>query len=706
MIGRRCPCVVALVGAGILAAAFGAGASRATTAPAPLTVAVRLDGDAPRWHLDAWAGSLRYHLDRASKLTVVEAEADRPCTPSPGCHLDGWAGTADLVAVGTARGPQLQLTLWSVAARRELSATTVDTDRAPPDEQFRRAAVALARPIQLTDGRLDDAMSTASVSRRSLALLVMDLVGLLLLAALAVNARRRSPLLVLAIGLGALAATRGHSAGDLLVGILWGAWLVDVLPAVVAPAPRLDRAPGPLLSRAVLVIGRQSALRLLGLALVDGVALTVVVAIARLGGLSWADTLTGPALVAALLLRQALRALPDGLTRRLDKAHATERAASAGHHRAVMRTLRGHFRRQGLDEALDRLAGVDIIVTEGEDVVGYGELRHVRLLVGRDLLAAAGVTPAAGRDVNLRVDARWSAGLLVPRPMTTSTAAASRPASDEPPPRRLGRFLDRSKEVRGHRAPLDGWILPRRGRARPLLADTAADHAAVDALVSAPRARFGRPGYDDDHDDSEADHKDFLVGALVRELLRVQTASPLGGPTVSLWLARTRWAGAWTDLRRRLRPLLAVQATYGDLLVALHRSRDALVQDLGRRLGLDITLTARANGPLLMRRSLEVLAALEAQPAATSPRDEARRLVALAQLVTHAPQRRGARWPWLAAAAAALAVLGAATVDAVRYHPRYQALMAAEAERLVAPDSPPPVTGDAAQHNGTADDAR
>jgi hypothetical protein len=552
MTDRRCPrFVVALVGV-IVALSMSEGAAHAAAPIAPMTVAVSLEGDGPRWHLDAWAGSLRYHLDRASQLRVVEADVPSGCAPRPSCLLDAWAGSADLLAVGNAHGDGLALSLWSVSGHRRLSQVRVDTDRGSPDEQLRRAAVALSRPLQLATRPVTAPDEAEAATVRSASSLIIDVLGALLaLLLVAVAGERRPTVAVLAAAFGALALLRGHPAGDLVVGALWGWWLVDVLPSLVAPAPRLDRAPGRLLARAVGALLSESALRLVGTLLFDGVVLLAVALLARLLGLSWRETVTGPALLAALLCRQALKTLPRRLAGALDHELEARRQASAGYHRAVMRTLRAHFRRHGLDEALERLENVSILVVDGDDVVGYGDRAQVRLRVGRELLSAAGVKPAADRHVSLRVDARWSAGLIVPRPPSSSAAASPLGVGDAAyEPRRARRFLDRSAEVRGYQAPLDGWVLPRRGEARPLLADTAADHAIVDALVRAPLLRFGRPGVDDDHDDSDPGHRDFLVGALLREILRVQCASPLNGPTVARPLPSGPHLGAGAGARR------------------------------------------------------------------------------------------------------------------------------------------------------------
>jgi hypothetical protein len=707
MTDRRCPrFVVALVGV-IVALSMSEGAAHAAAPIAPMTVAVSLEGDGPRWHLDAWAGSLRYHLDRASQLRVVEADVPSGCAPRPSCLLDAWAGSADLLAVGNAHGDGLALSLWSVSGHRRLSQVRVDTDRGSPDEQLRRAAVALSRPLQLATRPVTAPDEAEAATVRSASSLIIDVLGALLaLLLVAVAGERRPTVAVLAAAFGALALLRGHPAGDLVVGALWGWWLVDVLPSLVAPAPRLDRAPGRLLARAVGALLSESALRLVGTLLFDGVVLLAVALLARLLGLSWRETVTGPALLAALLCRQALKTLPRRLAGALDHELEARRQASAGYHRAVMRTLRAHFRRHGLDEALERLENVSILVVDGDDVVGYGDRAQVRLRVGRELLSAAGVKPAADRHVSLRVDARWSAGLIVPRPPSSSAAASPLGVGDAAyEPRRARRFLDRSAEVRGYQAPLDGWVLPRRGEARPLLADTAADHAIVDALVRAPLLRFGRPGVDDDHDDSDPGHRDFLVGALLREILRVQCASPLNGPTVALWLARSRLAPIWARARALVDPAVNQQAAYPDLLVALHRGRDALMQDLARRLSLPVELTARANAPLLMRRSLDVLAALSTLEGSPSSRPDARRLARLGRLLDDASAPAPRRWALLATAAVAVAALAAATVDAVRYHPRYEALMAAEQARLTSP-SPADAPEGGVPREGAADDAR
>src|SRR5262249_20932342 len=71
----------------------------------------------------------------------------------------------------------------------------------------------------------------------------------------------------------------------------------------------------------------------------------------------------------------------------------------------------------------------------------------------------------------------------------------------------------------GESATLLGWVMPQAGGAGvPLISDSSEDYAVVKQLLTEHYAAFERNSDEDEVDDTDPTQKDFLFGALLREM--------------------------------------------------------------------------------------------------------------------------------------------------------------------------------------------
>ncbi|HSS00866.1 MAG TPA: hypothetical protein VLM79_27600, partial [Kofleriaceae bacterium] len=178
----------------------------------------------------------------------------------------------------------------------------------------------------------------------------------------------------------------------------------------------------------------------------------------------------------------------------------------------------------------------------------------------------------------------------------------------------------------------------------------------------------------DDFDGTDPGDRDFLFGALVHAVARIQRH---GDRLSTLALALARAGRLLARIGRPVGLLLERgEETLGDDHASIRGARHHLVQYLGwEAWQREDLLTARAYAPELEAMSLRVLAERERPPSRAVPtaaRARAR-LAGLAGFVRGAPPVR-ARWRRLALAgalAAGAGVLALAVADAVRYHGAY-----------------------------------
>jgi hypothetical protein len=242
--------------------------------------------------------------------------------------------------------------------------------------------------------------------------------------------------------------------------------------------------------------------------------------------------------------------------------------------------------------------------------------------------------------------------------------------------------------VVGESATLLGWVLPQPvGDGVPLIANTVEDFEVVKRLLSEHYAAFARHVDDDDVDDTDPTQKDFLFGALIREMGALARRDSL---LATLWYSVELATSQISRVARVLtRPFMVLYkrflsgpaARVADAHAALNQGLHHLIQYLCFLKGEDESrLTARADMPRLIQTSRDMLERIERdrQTAeerlllAATPRN---RLLWLSQFF-HAPlasrSHRLRRAVGVAALLLVVAVgLAAAIRNAVDYHPRY-----------------------------------
>jgi hypothetical protein len=473
--------------------------------------------------------------------------------------------------------------------------------------------------------------------------------GLILLASLFADVRG---------ALAALAAPTTRSA-QLLVplgaGMLWGSFFIVNFGWVFAPIHGLGQIRHdvlwPLL-RAWLLLCLMRAV-LLGL-----YVLPLWLALRACAAIPLPDFLTyGLALPAVgLLVYFWLLTLVDNLSLFLDVAMVIGPATPRNPwHGTIKRYFRGYLRRNGVEldpHLLERTLFLPAVLP---NVISYGGgFAPPRILVGeqpRD--AALGglpdedefpertvnpeelplgfVVPALGESVDDATRLQRERAAETRRVALTAAA----PRKRNPPPRLVGES-----------ATLLGWVLPQGGgEGVPLISNDSDDFDVVKRLLTEHYAAFERGLDDDEVDDTDPSQKDFLFGALIREMgalgRRDSFVATLG---YSIMIASSRIT------RALVRPPIAFYerflslpaARVADAYAALNAGLHHLIQYLAfLRNHDDAPLTARANQPVLMRASRDQLERLgrdrlsteERQPLRATPRN---RLVWLSQFY-HAP---------------------------------------------------------------------
>jgi hypothetical protein len=224
----------------------------------------------------------------------------------------------------------------------------------------------------------------------------------------------------------------------------------------------------------------------------------------------------------------------------------------------------------------------------------------------------------------------------------------------------------------------------------PLISDTEEDFGVVKRLLSEHYGLFASTYDGDEVDDTDPTQKDFLFGALLREMGIVARHDVLFA-TIGLFV-QVASAGKWflspvlrlpVTLYENL--LAAPGAKVADAYAALNGAMHHLIQYLGFLRGADEKLlTARADAPRLMQTSREMIARMERKaPAAgehavlrATPRDRAEWLARIFYEPLAPPRVRWARVVGGVAFAAVLGVLLVRQVnDAIAYHPTYAARM-------------------------------
>jgi len=382
-----------------------------------------------------------------------------------------------------------------------------------------------------------------------------------------------------------------------------------------------------------------------------------------------------------------LLTLVDNLALYLD-VHLVVGPATARNawHATIKRYFRGYLRRNGVDVDAALFERTLFLPSLLPSVVSYGGgFARPRILVGEQARdAALGQLPDESelpeRTVNPE-ELPW--GLVAPSlgsaPRARDATLHERSADER---RRVltqapARPRAAAPRVLGENATLLGWVMPQPADdGVPLIANTVEDFEVVKHLLTEHYAAFERNLDDDEIDDTDPTQKDFLFGALLREMSLVMSRDTF---LSTLRLALGRGGNRIVGVYERF--LSGPAARVADAYAALNQGLHQLIQYLSFvRGGADAWLTTRANAPRLIQTSKELLEHLdraaiptvERQLLAATPRN---RLLWLSPLF-HAPLgRRRDRGLRLAAvltlALAAGVLLLFALRDAVDYHPIY-----------------------------------
>jgi hypothetical protein len=492
------------------------------------------------------------------------------------------------------------------------------------------------------------------------------------------GARRVVAALVAIAGVGYGLAVHGARVPELGGGVMlagglaWGAFAAVTLPVALPPLFGLHRVEH----------GELTTILGAWLALAAQRVLAVAAVYVPIGVVVWlaCDALGVPAELAlavvlpvvALALRLAWRAVVEVIAARLDDALVdTSDATAAAWHAQVRAYFVGYLHRANLEVDLATLDRMRFLPGHGSEVAVYGGgLAETRVVIPRVMLEHALAPYGRPHDYAMpRVSTlhwtHWNAGVVMP-----TEAGAKLASREDRKPHQTVEEGEHERIALGEPPTFSGIIEPQ----------------ALD-----PRTSY-RPDEDplwldwdpgEEFDGTDAGDKDYLFGVLVHALgMRQRHEDPAA--TVALALRRSSRLGFVARVLAPLQRLAArSSARLGDIHAVLGGARHHLVQYLAWQLWHreDLT-TARAYVPVLEQSSRRIMAALASDAAGTAGgADLRRRLERLRVFTAGAPQAARRRGRLAIGAIAAVAVI-AAVVQAVLYHPGYEARMAAEHERL------------------------
>lgn len=457
-------------------------------------------------------------------------------------------------------------------------------------------------------------------------------------------------------------------------GMLWGTFVLLNASWVFAPLRGLGQARHdaiwPLLQSWLALVFLRATL-LVAYAPLLWLALVACAALGVSSRVALAVALPAVGLVAIVWLLT----LVDNLARFLDGKLVAGRAdARNPWHATIKRYFRGYIRRTGVELDPTLFERTLFLPSALPGVVSYGGgFARPRILVGEPVRdAALGQLPDESELPDHTVNAEeLPLGFVVAGQRPTPLGEKRRHELALAPARPRGY----APKLIGENATLLGWVVPQAsGDGVPLISNTVEDYDVVKRLLTEHYAAFERNVDDEEIDDTDPTQKDFLFGALLREMGTLMSHDSLLA-TIRLALAG-RVAFTFYD-----RFLSGPAARIADAQVALNQGLHQLIQYLSfLRVGAAAPLTTRANAPKLIQTSKDLfeqmdraaIATVERQLLAATPRN---RLLWLSHLF-HAPLgRRRDRGLRILAALAVVAVAGGALFLAVRdaadYHATY-----------------------------------
>jgi hypothetical protein len=653
-------------------------------AMAVATIVVRFDAPEPgaKWYAAALSELVSRELERFPQARVVDAEP------------------ADLAIRGRLEGPRLGWRVepsWSRARAfsGELQVAGVST------AELERHVGEILRPIFQHGGLLDErpppattgsAQPTGPPAAPRLAFLLVAVALILWLAwppallalLLGPSLRKRQPpswkwsaLAMAAIAI-AVIVTRGdprllvaqrlpERAVALAAGMLWGAFAWIHLRWAFAPLEGLGQARHDALwtlLRAWLVLSLER-LALLSLYLpIAMLTLDGSAALALSPRATWAIALPAAGLFACFWLLTLVDNLALYLDARLVAGTPTDRNPW---HFTMRRYLRGRLRKNGVELSARMMARTLFLPSEKVEIACYGGgFSRARVLVGYAARTVALGELPDERDAPERNTSsdELPFGLVLPNQPERRRRVSGRPRPGQPKPQLLGEHVT-----------LLGWAVP-----QPFGTEVSLEtYVAAQKEVASHYAAFEKRIDDEEVDDTDPTHKDFLFGALLRELGAVSRgdcllstlrhAFALALPFASWPVRGLMRAARWLWQRVLSGPGQVVADAYA----ALHQGLHPLIQYIDLMQGGTPHLTTLANEPQLVAASQEIFDRLEKDqnPA------KRERLFWLSRFF-YAPLSAGLRRR-LAGVALVLAVLALLSVGAVRaalqYHPIYSARM-------------------------------
>lgn len=417
-----------------------------------------------------------------------------------------------------------------------------------------------------------------------------------------------------------------------------------------------------------------------------------------------------------LLLHFWLLLLVDHLAHHLD-ARLVVGAASRSNpwHPVIKKYFMGYVRRSGLEIDGALLDRVLFLPGRTEAVATYGGgLGVARIVVDESLLETAlhplveePVFDEQTRGTRALDVGDLCRGLVVPDASRSSRSSPSSGWSRWSRSRRRAARRERDGERRrrrthpliGQNETLLGYIVPLPPEESvPLVIDDPDEYSVLKELLTAHYSAFDRGRYGEEADDTDPTQKDFLFGALLREIGAVQRRDPLLFTLTLSLNGRLAAAPGWVQATGRAigsayhRFLSRYPAYIADAYVALNRGFDHLIQFLHHvETGSDSVLTARADGPALARVSSEILQSVSREQPAPVDRPASRATVRerLIQLSQHGQvplpeqsSKTGRLMFKVALSLVALMALGAATLESLAYRPIYDERMTELAKKI------------------------
>jgi hypothetical protein len=656
--------------------------------PATVVIDFAPASGAPAWLADAFEVAIVHDLAAFERLTPV-AKQDlhaHTCGADAGCRVAAYRRDGiDIVLFGSVSDGAIAYELYQTWTPARLETGTVDISRGQSEVAITHATRDLFRAVLKHGGVLDQRAysfkrAEAAATAWTGPALPIALVVILALA-LPYAAMRRWPGIRRALWPGGAiaAAALGASWLGALVeaspwlcagagGLAWGALVVIAVRAAFPPLEGLARIPAQDLPRILGTWLAACGERLVLLSALYGSAgwLAGVLGEELAIPAPWTVILLAPATIAVARawLDSWVDCLAVLLDRRLVDGIAWTRNPWS---RELSDYLMGYIRRTGWDLDPELLRNVILLPGKpGTGIATYGGgSTHARIVIDRELLELA-----MGPLVEVKPDEKpalwpdWTAAIVVPRPGGSAERRAV-PSADDFRGRKLKpSYPGVQRKPLGQAATLLGYVMPVPGQIAPLISDNPRDLAVVRELLSEHFPWFA-PDPDDEYDATDPSDRDFLFGALARELGVVRRGETM---VATLHLAIP------PKLARALR-LDRLRARYGtrlaDSYAAINFARHHLIQLLHyQRTGSTELLTARASRDRLHHTSTTIFEATRG-----GERRIRARVIWLSGLFDEPIfERRRLTFRRAVVAGTALAVLagaGVAVSRAIDYHPIY-----------------------------------